>query len=98
MAEELQLRVESKLLNMTLDDLKDVAVKLGIEDSQEGVSKMGIVRTIRTILEKNLGQDEEGNIEYLERVIMILAGTPLHWKDRLVKGTAMTMQRLRRRN
>ena len=76
MAEELQLRVESKLLNMTLDDLKDVAVKLGIEDSQEGVSKMGIVRTIRTILEKNLGQDEEGNIEYLERVITILAGNP----------------------
>ena len=76
MAEELELRVESKLLNMTLDDLKDVAVKLGIEDSQEGVSKMGIVRTIRTILEKNLGQDEEGNIEYLERVITILAGNP----------------------
>ena len=58
---------------MTLDDLKDVAVKLEIEDSQEGVSKMGIVRTIRAILEKKLGQDEEGNSEYLERVNAILA-------------------------
>ena len=30
--------MDSKLLDMTLDDLKDAAVKLGIEDSQEGVS------------------------------------------------------------
>lgn len=42
MVEELKLQVESKLLDVTLDDLKDVAVKLGIEDLQEGVSKMAL--------------------------------------------------------
>ena len=76
MAEELQLRVESKLLSMTLNDLKDVAVKLGVEDSLEGVSKMAIIRTIRTTVERNLGQEEEANVQYLETVVRILAGSP----------------------
>ena len=76
MAEELQLRVESKLLDMTLDNLKDVAVKLRIEDSQEGVSKMAIIRAIRETVESNLGQDEEANVMYLETVITMLAGDP----------------------
>ena len=76
MAEELQLRVESKLLSMTLNDLKDVAVKLGVEDSLEGVSKMAIIRMIRTTVERNLGQEEEANVQYLETVVRILAGSP----------------------
>ena len=76
MAEELQLRMESKLLDMTLEDLKDVPVKKGIEDSQEGVSNMAIVRTMITIVERNLGPDEEANIEHLETVITILAENP----------------------
>ena len=76
MAEELQLRVESKLLSMTLNDLKDVAVKLGVEDSLEGVSKMAIIRMIRTTVERSLGQEEEANVQYLETVVRILAGSP----------------------
>ena len=76
MAEELQLRMESKLLDMTLEDLKDVPVKKGIEHSQEGVSNMAIVRTMITIVERNLGPDEEANIEHLETVITILAENP----------------------
>ena len=76
MAEELQLQVESKLLDMSLDDLKGVAVKLKIEGSQEGVSKMAVIRTIRTTVERNFGQDEEANVEYLEALIMMLVGNP----------------------
>ena len=76
MAEELQLRVESKLLSMTLNDLKDVAVKLGVEDSLEGVSKMAIIRAIKTTVERNLGQEEEANVQHLETVVRILAGSP----------------------
>ena len=76
MAEELQLQVESKLLDMSLDDLKGVAVKLKIEGSQEGVSKMAVIRTIRTTVERNLGQDEEANVEYLEALITMLVGNP----------------------
>ena len=37
---------------------------------------MGMVRAMRIILQRNIGQDEEANIEYLERVITILAGSP----------------------
>ena len=76
MSEELQLRVESKLLDMSLDDLKDVAVKLRIEDSQEGLSKMAVIRAIRTTVERNLGQDEKANVEYLEALIIVLVGNP----------------------
>ena len=76
MSEELQLRVESKLLDMSLDDLKDVAVKLRIEDSQEGLSKMAVIRAIRTTVERNLGQDEKANVEYLEALIILLVGNP----------------------
>ena len=37
---------------------------------------MGMVRAMRTIIERNIGQYEEANIEHLDRVIMILAGNP----------------------
>ena len=76
MSEELQLRVESKMLDMSLDDLRDVAVKLRIENSLEKLSKMAVIRAIRVNVETNLGQDEETNIEYLEALIKMLARNP----------------------
>ena len=77
MSEELQLRVESKLLEMSLDDLKDVAVKLRIEDPLGGLSKMAVIRAIRAKVEMNLGHDEGANVEYLEALIKALATNPL---------------------
>ena len=61
---------------MSLDDLKDVAVKLRIEDSQEGLSKMVVIRAIRKTVERNLGQDEKADVEYLEALIIVLVGNP----------------------
>ena len=51
-------------------------MKLRIEDSQEGLSKMAVIRAIRTTVERNLGQDEKANVEYLEALIIMLVGNP----------------------
>ena len=37
---------------------------------------MAVIRTLRTTVERNLGQDEEAYVGYLETVIKILAGKP----------------------
>eukprot|EP00112_Aurelia_sp_Birch-Aquarium-sp1_P018592 Seg4456.2 transcript_id=Seg4456.2/GoldUCD/mRNA.D3Y31 product="hypothetical protein" protein_id=Seg4456.2/GoldUCD/D3Y31 len=72
MAEDLQLRVESKLLNLSLNDLKNVAVDLRIVDLQDVLSKIAVIRLIRTAIEKSLGQDEGANMEFLEGLMKSL--------------------------
>ena len=89
MLEELQLRVQSKLLDMSLGNLKDAAVKLRIEDSQEGVSKMSVIRPIRTTVGRNLGQDEGANI--WKRLLKCWLQTLHPWKDQIVKETLRTI-------
>lgn len=76
MAEDLQLRVESKLLDLSLNDLKNVAADLRIVDLQDVVSKIAVIRLIRTAIEKSLGQDEGANMEFLEGLMKSLVGDP----------------------
>ena len=81
MAEDLQLRVESKLLELSLDDLKDIAVKLEIVDLPEELSKIAVIRRIRTGIEKSMGEDEQTNIEFLETVMKSIVGDPTPLED-----------------
>ena len=77
MAEDLQLRVEQKLLEISLDDLKNVAVKLEVLDPREELSKLAIIRRLRAEIERGLSQeDEEGNIEFLHTVLKLMVGDP----------------------
>ena len=48
----------------------------GSAPAQEGLSKMAVIRAIRTTVERNLGQDEKANVEYLEALIIVLVGNP----------------------
>ena len=98
MSEELQLRMGSKLPDMSQDDPKDVAVKLRIEDLQEGLSKKAVIRAIRKTVERNLGQDEKANVEYLEVTIKMLVGRPHPWKDQVAKRRVKMIRTQRRRN
>eukprot|EP00794_Sanderia_malayensis_P005109 gene5109-5757_t len=81
MAEDLQLRVESKLLELSLDDLRDVAVKLGIVDLPEELSKIAVMRRIRAVIEESMGEDEGANIELLESVMKSIVGDPPPLED-----------------
>ena len=81
MAEDLQLRVESKLLDLSLDDLKDVAVKLGVVDLSEELSKIAVLRRIRAAIEKSMGEDEGSNITFLETVMKSIVGDPPPLED-----------------
>ena len=81
MAEDLQLRVESKLLDLSLDDLKDVAVKLGVVDLSEELSKIAVLRRIRAAIEKSMGEDEGSNITFFETVMKSVVGDPPPLED-----------------
>eukprot|EP00112_Aurelia_sp_Birch-Aquarium-sp1_P013396 Seg2842.4 transcript_id=Seg2842.4/GoldUCD/mRNA.D3Y31 product="hypothetical protein" protein_id=Seg2842.4/GoldUCD/D3Y31 len=47
-----------------------------IVDLQDVVSKIAVIRLIRTAIEKSLGQDEEVNMEFLEGLMKSLVGDP----------------------
>ena len=72
MVDDLQLRVEYKLLNLLMDDLKDVAVKLEIVDWPEEQSKFAIIRRISTVIVKGVSQDRGATIEFLEAVVKLI--------------------------
>ena len=69
MAKDLRLVVEYNLLDLLLDDLKDVGVKLEIVDWPEELSKFPILRRIRSVIKKGVSQDKGANIEFREAVI-----------------------------